>query len=100
MDVPFECISLIHHDKIFIEILAPCLERKPYLNFALKKNIIQPPRALGCDQNQDAKLDELVKSLILRAPQAILGFMIHLAKLQELGLTPSNSLQFLTPGSS
>ncbi len=32
--------------------------------------------------------DELVKSLILHAPQAILGFMIHLAKLQELGLTP------------
>ncbi len=39
-----------------------------------------------------AKFDELVKSLILRAPQAILGFMIRLAKLQELGLTPSNSL--------
>jgi hypothetical protein len=45
------------------------------------------------------KIDELVKSLILCALQAILGFMIRLAKLQELGLTPSNSLQFLTPGS-
>jgi len=42
------------------------------------------------------KLDGLVKSLLL-APQAILGFMTRLAKLQELGLTPSNSLQFLTP---
>jgi len=41
--------------------------------------------------------DELVKSLILLAPQAILGFMTRLAKLQELGLTPSNSLQFFTP---
>jgi hypothetical protein len=29
-----------------------------------------------------------------------LGFSIRLAKLQKLGLTPSNSLQFLTPGSS
>ena len=29
--------------------------------------------------------DELVKSLILLALQAILGFMIRLAKLQELG---------------
>jgi len=46
------------------------------------------------------KLDEFVKSLILLAPQAILGLMIPLAKLQELGLTSSNSLQFLTPGSS
>jgi hypothetical protein len=46
------------------------------------------------------KYDELVKSLILLAPQAILGFMTRLAKLQELGLTPSNSLQFLTPDSS
>jgi hypothetical protein len=45
-------------------------------------------------------IDELVKSLILLAPQAIVGFMIRLAKLQELGLTPSNSLQFLTPSSS
>jgi len=45
-------------------------------------------------------MDELVKSLILLAPQAILGFMIRLAKLQELGLSPSNSLQFLTPDSS
>jgi hypothetical protein len=45
-------------------------------------------------------IDELIKSPILRAPQAILGFTIRLAKLQELGLTPSNSLQFLTPGSS
>jgi hypothetical protein len=43
---------------------------------------------------------ELVKSLILLAPQAILGFMTPLAKLQELGLTPSNSLHFLTPDSS
>ncbi len=46
------------------------------------------------------KYDELVKSLILLAPQAILGFMTRLAKLQELGLTTSNSLQFLTPDSS
>jgi len=38
--------------------------------------------------------------MILFAPQAILGFMTRLAKLQELGLTPSNSLQFLTPDSS
>jgi hypothetical protein len=45
-------------------------------------------------------IDALVKSLILVAPQEILGFMIRPAKLQELGLTPSNSLQFLTPGSS
>jgi hypothetical protein len=44
--------------------------------------------------------DDIIKSLILRAPQAILGFMMRLAKLQELGLTPSNSLQFLTPSSS
>jgi len=36
------------------------------------------------------KSDELVKSLILLAPQAILGFMTRLAKLQELGLKPSN----------
>jgi len=43
---------------------------------------------------------ELVKSLILLAPQAILGFMTPLAKLQELGLTASNSLHFLTPDSS
>jgi len=35
----------------------------------------------------------------LLAPQAILGFMTRLGKLQELGLTPSNSLQFLTPDS-
>jgi len=40
------------------------------------------------------KIDDIVKSLILLAPQAILGFMIRLAKLQELGLTHSNSLQF------
>jgi len=46
------------------------------------------------------KIDELVKNLILLAPQAILGFMTRLAKLQELGLTPSNSLQFLTPDAS
>jgi len=45
-------------------------------------------------------IDELVKSLILLAPQAILGFMTRLAKLQELGLTPPNSLQFLTPDAS
>jgi len=44
--------------------------------------------------------DKLVKSLILLAPQAILGFMTRLTKLQELGLTPSNSLQFLTPDAS
>jgi len=43
------------------------------------------------------KGDELVKSLVLLAPKAILGFMTRLAKLQALGLTPSNSLQFLTP---
>jgi hypothetical protein len=47
-----------------------------------------------------SNFDEFVKSLILLAPKAILGFMIRLAKLQELGLTPSNSLQFLTPDSS
>jgi len=46
------------------------------------------------------KPDEIVKSLILLTPQAILGFMTRLAKSQELGLTPSNSLQFLTPDSS
>ncbi len=46
------------------------------------------------------KTDGFVKSLILLAPQAMLGFMTRMAKLQELGLTPSNSLQFLTPGSS
>jgi hypothetical protein len=46
------------------------------------------------------KFDELVKSLILFAPQAILGFMTRLAKLQELGLTPSDSLQFLKPDAS
>jgi len=46
------------------------------------------------------KIDELVKSLILLAPQAILGYMTRLAKLQELGLTPSNSLQFFTPDAS
>jgi len=45
-------------------------------------------------------VDELVKSLFLLAPQAILGFITRLAKLQELGLTPSNSLQFLTPDAS
>ena len=46
------------------------------------------------------KIDGFVKSLILLVPQAILGFMTRLAKLQELGLTPSNSLQFLTPDAS
>jgi len=46
------------------------------------------------------KNDELVKNLILLAPQAILGFMTRPAELQELGLTPSNSLQFLTPDAS
>ena len=46
------------------------------------------------------KFDELVKSLILFARQAILGFMTRLAKLQELGLTPSNSLKFLAPDAS
>jgi len=46
------------------------------------------------------KIDKLVKSLILFASQAILGFLTRLAKLQELGLTPSNSLQFLTPDAS
>ncbi len=56
------------------------------------RNIFQRLFPLG-------NIDELVKSLILLAPQAILGLMIRLAKLQELGLTPSNSLQFLTPGS-
>jgi len=35
-------------------------------------------------------VDELVKSLILLAPQAILGFMTRLAKLQELGLILMN----------
>ncbi len=39
------------------------------------------------------KFDGLVKSLILLRSQAILGFVTRLAKLQELGLTPSNSLQ-------
>ena len=34
MEEPIEGISFPHHDKTFIEILAPCLERKPYLNFA------------------------------------------------------------------
>jgi len=43
---------------------------------------------------------ELVKNLILFAPQAIFGFMTRLAKLQELGLTPSKSLQFLTQAAS
>jgi hypothetical protein len=42
-----EGISFIHHDKTFIEILAPLLERKPYLNFALRKNNIQPYRKPG-----------------------------------------------------
>ena len=51
-------------------------------------------------KSMSIKFDELVKSLILLAPQAILGFMTRLAKLQELGLTPSNSLQFLTPDAS
>ena len=41
--------------------------------------------------------DGFVKNLILLAPQAILGLMIRLAKSQELGLMPSNSLQFFTP---
>jgi hypothetical protein len=36
----------------------------------------------------------------LLALQAISGFMTRLAKLQELGLRPSNSLQFLTPNES
>jgi len=45
-------------------------------------------------------VDGFVKNLILLAPQAILGFMTRLAKLQKLGLTPSNSLQFLTPDAS
>jgi hypothetical protein len=36
------------------------------------------------------KFDELVKSLILLAPQAILGFLTLLAKFQEIGPTPSN----------
>jgi hypothetical protein len=44
--------------------------------------------------------DERVKRLILLVPQAILGFMTRLAKLQELGRTPSNSVQFLTPDAS
>jgi len=46
------------------------------------------------------KFDELLKSLILFAPQAILGFMTRPAKLQEIGRTPSNSLEFLTPDAS
>jgi len=46
------------------------------------------------------KVDGFVKNLILLAPQAILGFMPRLAKLQKLGLTPSNSLHFLTPDAS
>ena len=46
------------------------------------------------------KFYDIVKSLILLAPQAIVGFIIRLAKLQELGLTPSNSLQLLTSGYS
>jgi len=56
--------------------------------------------ALGTSCYFAPKIDEFVKSLILLAPQAILGFMTRLAKLQELGLTPSNSLQFLTPDAS
>jgi len=35
--------------------------------------------------------DDLVKSLILLAPQAILGFMTRLAKSQELGQYPQTS---------
>ncbi len=34
MIVLIEGISFIYNDKTFIEILAPLLERKPYLNFA------------------------------------------------------------------
>jgi len=57
---------------------------------------------MGTDgiKKRSIEIDELVKSLILLAPQTILGFMTRLAKLQELGLTPSNSLQFLTPDAS
>ena len=46
------------------------------------------------------KHDELEKSLNLLDSKAILGFMTRLAKLQEPGLTPQNSLQFLTPDAS
>jgi len=35
--------------------------------------------------------DDLVKSLILLAPQAILEFMTHLAKSEELGQHPQTS---------
>ncbi len=49
---------------------------------------------------QTFNIDELVKSLILLAPQANLGFMTRPAKLQELGIAPSNSLQILTPDAS
>jgi len=42
------------------------------------------------------KFDGIVKSLILLSPWAVLGFITRLAKFQKLGLTPSNSLKFLT----
>jgi len=49
---------------------------------------------------QFVMIDELVKRLIFLASQAILGFLTRPVKLQELWLTPSNSLQFLTPDAS
>jgi hypothetical protein len=39
MEVSVEGMSFIYYDKTFIEILAPCLERKPYLNFAFIKRL-------------------------------------------------------------
>jgi hypothetical protein len=47
MEVPIEGISFVHYHKSYIEILAPCLERKPYFKFCLLKNIIQPIRAMA-----------------------------------------------------
>jgi hypothetical protein len=63
---------------------------------------VDRPKDVGYKFSGDCllKIDEFVKSLILFAPQAILGFTIRLAKLQELGLKPSNSLQFFTPNAS
>jgi len=46
------------------------------------------------------KYDSFVKSRNLLHLWSILGFIFRLAKLQELGLTPSNNLQFLTPSST
>jgi hypothetical protein len=57
MEVSVEGISFIHRDKHYLKFWRRDSSENGILNFALLKNIIQPIRAVVCDQNLDAKLE-------------------------------------------